>query len=622
MPDILLSIIGTDGVSAPLRAGAEAFKFISDAAKECVHQFEAQEKADRQLRREAGELTDVFKKQASAMQEQLGVSDDMVEKMQTMLLRFGEAPDQVEATTRALLDYSAATGHDALEATSTLLRSVESGRTAFKELGLVYDKTGRASADLGEVTKALAGKLGGAAAAEAGTLEGNARQAKEAFGELQEAVGGFIVSLLPAAHAISTTAQAIRDLQELIFGDQEAKYAEKARKETQALVYQAEAFKNVKFAQEQLDAAMKAPSTGPDQIVILSDNLKAAKRYADEATAAIHALEAGSAALPGLKGPDRQTIKGRASEDQELKEQAKLDAEHLTMLVDFDKAKLDETEKANKAEQDKYAEELSFSIEYDLKDQARREKAAADKALQNRKDDEEEDKRWEAKQKKMMKDFDANQKELDREAKMINDAHQKLKTQMQEMGLQIGQAFVSALTQVMQQAMDGTETDFLGVAADLAFSVGSIVAAGFSTAYPVLGPAIAMGLSAVGSLVHTARAKSWREEQAARKSKQHDGGWIERAHDGREFGMSSDEEMIIAQAGERMLSRSEVARMGGQQGVDQAARGSGSRGGGLHVTVVAQDSNSVREFFEDRGGRGIFNALRTGRGSLTPLFGR
>jgi hypothetical protein len=75
----------------------------------------------------------------------------------------------------------------------------------------------------------------------------------------------------------------------------------------------------------------------------------------------------------------------------------------------------------------------------------------------------------------------------------------------------------------------------------------------------------------------------------------------------------------ILQEGERVLSRSEVATMGGPGGVERAARGGNSGG---TIVINAMDAASVQQLFESRRGRGLINALRTGRSPLTPVFGR
>ena len=236
MADIRLSINGEDNASGALRSAADGVASLEDAAstvapvflaataavaafaKASLDAYQAQEKADRQLRSVAGGLTSAFQEQASAMQEVLGVSDDMVERMQTMLLRFGEAPADVEATVRALLDYSAATGTDALAATERLTSSVNAGKVAFKETGIAYDTTGSKSKDLVIATQALAAKFAGTAAGEAASLEGSTRKAKEAFGELQEGFGAFINEIASKSGIVETVALALRGFRESLFG--------------------------------------------------------------------------------------------------------------------------------------------------------------------------------------------------------------------------------------------------------------------------------------------------------------------------------------------------------------------------------------------------------------------
>ena len=236
MADIRLSLNGEDNASSAMRSAADGVSALEDAAstvapvflaataavtafaKASLDAYQAQEKADRQLRAVAGGLTSAFQEQASAMQEVLGVSDDMVERMQTMLLRFGEAPADVEATVRALLDYSAATGTDALAATERLTSSVNAGKIAFKETGIAYDTTGSKSKDLVIATQALAAKFAGTAAGEAASLEGSARKAKEALGELQEGFGALINEIASKSGIVETVALALRGFRESLFG--------------------------------------------------------------------------------------------------------------------------------------------------------------------------------------------------------------------------------------------------------------------------------------------------------------------------------------------------------------------------------------------------------------------
>ena len=95
------------------------------------------------------------------------ISDELVQQMQTMLLRYGEAPGAVKSTTQAVLDYAAATGTDARTATELLTRGVEMGTGKFKGSASAIQATGDRTKDLAAATAELARKYGGAGAADA-----------------------------------------------------------------------------------------------------------------------------------------------------------------------------------------------------------------------------------------------------------------------------------------------------------------------------------------------------------------------------------------------------------------------------------------------------------------------
>lgn len=611
MADLLLNIIGSDGASAAFRGVAASFQELTKLAADCTKQFEEQAKADRQLERYAGDLTGAFKAQATAMQEQLGVSDDMVEKMQTMLLRFGEAPDQVEATTRALLDYSAATGTDAVAATQTLLSSVNSGKAAFKDLGLVYDSTGHKSADLVAVTNALAGKVGGSAKAEAGSLSGQTRIAIEAMNEFKESVGGLISEFITKTGAVGTFTQAIRDLQVLLFGANEQALAGIQHNLDES---------TAKLAKWRDEAArgmtgdlLTGGHTREEIAALEADVLRLQKAWTDLDAKKRAAAIAGKPELPGLApGEDERTTKGKKDAGKS--------------------AHKEETD-----EQKRFIEELNQNWEIRADDEAAaRQKMATDRDAARvadlQRDSQEladDEKHFEERRKQIDR---AVQYQLDVDEKRLKDeekAQKKLSDQMvkeakrteelvMEAATAIGMAFANALGSALAEAMSGGEVDVVGLVADIGFSVAAIAASTIANIYaPGTGTLIGGLIGTAGSVVHGVRGRAWQQEQASRR-KHHDGGWVgpDRYHSGGWPGLpglATDEEPIIAQRGEAVLSRSDVQRMGGRSAVDRARRG----GGDLHVTVVAQDTVSVREFFEDRGGRGFYNAIRTGRGVLT-----
>ncbi len=234
MADLQLRILGEDAASSAFSSAGAAARaagqIIIDFAKESVKAFMESEKAQRQLELVAKSSAEAFKAQAASMAETNNISDELVMGLQTALLRYGEAPAAVEATTQAVLDYAAATGKDAQAATLALTKGVESGTGKFGELGVSIKATGDRTKDLAAATAALAAKYGGAAAADAQSLSGQARGTSEAFGELQESFGAVIASFSSKMNIIGSLTDAMRGLNYEIGGGKEA---DKAKEEKQ-----------------------------------------------------------------------------------------------------------------------------------------------------------------------------------------------------------------------------------------------------------------------------------------------------------------------------------------------------------------------------------------------------
>jgi hypothetical protein len=218
MADLQLRIMGEDNASAAFQGVSQAARaagqILIDFYKDSLKAFMESDKAQRQLAVVAKDLTDAFKQQAQAIAETNNLSDELVMGVQTMLLRYGEAPAAVEATTQAVLDYAAATGADAQTATDALTRGVEAGTGHFKGLGISIEATGDKTKDLSLATAELAKKYGGAAAADAESLSGGIRGASEAFGELQESFGGFLATIAEKTGGLYAVTTALREMGE------------------------------------------------------------------------------------------------------------------------------------------------------------------------------------------------------------------------------------------------------------------------------------------------------------------------------------------------------------------------------------------------------------------------
>ncbi len=621
MADLLLRLVGEDAASGPFdsvagaakRVGAELIKLGEDA----IRSSEEQAKADRQLQRVAGDLTDTFKAQASAMQEQLGVSDDMVQGLQTMLLRFGEAPANVEATTKAILDFSAATGEDAVSATKAMLTGVQSGKSVFKDLGLEYEKTGTATKDLANVTDALAKKFAGSAAVEADSLSGQARKAHEAIGELKEAVGGLITEFIQKSGAVDTFTDALKGMQLALFGGSAA-----TNLKTQQRVALQDELDYLEKHYAQLVHLRETDAESYTRMISGMGTL--AKSPGDEFTrikqlreqlAALDADLKKTANLP-TEGSDRPTGKGPAEE--KLAGIAKAAKSEAELQEEFDQAKrLKEfgTYEENIADAKKESEGLlRVQQEGQKHEMEEQDKAAAELEKQRKKDVEARDKYLEEDGKHWVDGIKRNQD-------AVAEQNRKFESEMTTAGMKIGNALSSALVSAVEAAMDGGEFDVLGAVADVAFAVAAIAADAIISIYaenPALGQAVGAGIGAIGGLEHHARASAWKSEQAAKKH--HDGEWIEpqRYHSGGMI-LGTDEVPIIGQVGEAVFSRADVARNGGRSGIEAIRRGGGG-GNGPNIYISAMDTQSIQESFQDKSGRGLVDAVRTGRGPLALLF--
>lgn len=198
-----------------------------------------------------------------------------------------------------------------------------------------------------------------------------------------------------------------------------------------------------------------------------------------------------------------------------------------------------------------------------------------------------------------VKSKEAERSRIEKEAREARDAAQaQEEAEARAWGDAIGGAFANALAAQLNRLASGGELSPEETMVDVFTGIASVAlsAAGAGWAAPLVGA-----------------AGSFAKSQLAKK---HGGGWIDapRFHNGAWVG--SDERPAILQTGERVLSRSEVASMGGPRGVDNAARGA------VNITVNALDGSTARDYFTRAGGRALVNAVRTGRGSIAAFGGR
>lgn len=596
MPDLSLNLIASDlassaikGVAGSIRAlGAEALK----AAME-------QEKADRQLQRVAGDLTETFKKQASALQDTLGVSDDMVQKLQTLSLSFGAAPSQVDATTRAILDFAAFTGKDATQAMEMLLRGVDNGGDALKKMGITYAATGDRTKDLALATAALTKKFGGAAATEGDSLAGSAARLDASFGEMKESFGGLITEFLNKTKVVDAVAEALNGVRLAMFGDDD-EYTQRLRVR-RALV--------IELSDLEKQLAIGVAATDVQGSVGL-DVLKARALEIPKLIADLDAKIAGAGKLGDkpLNGVDPRTLAAQkaardaaAAAEDNRKTTKDLWAE---INEEADRQKLVEEKnlkESNEAKKAAAAEGADAQAQAHLA--ARLAEAAQNEALEKA-----EQAHWE----QIGREISKGVKDA-REKTAAAFAKEQQEKEFAAAGDAIGVAFVNAFATQLNSLAEGGEFDIASFFGDLLNTIGGIAGSIIGVINPIAGAAVGAGLGLLGGVVKRAGGKN---------RKRHDGGWsdADEFHAGGWPGLSTEEIPAVLQAGERVLSRQEVGRMGGRSGVDAAARGGGG-GGGVTMVFNSLDSKGVRESFEKEAGSGFRQSILTGRGQVARIFG-
>ena len=156
-------------------AASQAFQFIANGVKDFAdaekHAFQLSN-AITQLGYDSEALLQPLLDQADAFEQSTLASAEQVNSIQQLLLQYGIAPKDIERTTQAVLDYSAATGKDAVQATQKLGKSLNDGNQEFNALGVEMKVTGDAGKDLATVLDTVNAKFGGQAQAQANGMAG------------------------------------------------------------------------------------------------------------------------------------------------------------------------------------------------------------------------------------------------------------------------------------------------------------------------------------------------------------------------------------------------------------------------------------------------------------------
>lgn len=573
---------------------------VAAFAASSIKAFAESEKVQKQLTRAAGEYADVLSDQAEALSKLYAVDDDIIKQSQVLLTQWGGVGAASAETTKAILNFASAMGIDASQATQELIRNVESGGTGLAKMGVHFKATGDKGKDLAAAVEALNKKFGGAAAADADTLTGVTHAAALAFEDFQKSFGAVLSEMIRSSGVIPKVTDTIRSLTKELFTPQAAKDQQSQDFVRQQLaLYEQVAsgkLKLFKDIDQTLEVSFDEAQAQVAKWTALLQTDGREKNLGDGAPRVTGTTN------KGLKSGDKSTSLAELN-DKSMEEMKKyyagLDQLEATAQAQEEQAFADSLAAEGKHVKDVIQTRLDGQKAYDDIRLSEQKKTAehAEKLAQE------------------------EMKARDKASKESADRAKKQEQDWKNAGDQIGAAFVNALGDQLSKLAAGEEFDAALFVGDILASVISVAATIIGTAYgqPALGAAVG-NLAAMGVRAGAGAISAGNKKQ--KMGTYHEGGWVgdevelPRHHSG--AWIAPDEQQAILQHGERVLSRREVASMGGPRGVDAAAKGGGM---GISVSVMAIDAKNAAEGFVGNLGLGLKRALRTGQGDVPRLLG-
>ncbi len=142
------------------------------------------------------QLFNELKAQAGALQNLTDVGDETILQIQGLLLQFGVGPKVVTEMSESVLDLAKTFKIDFLSAATLTAKAVSGNVGALSRYGVQIKRADVESRGAVAVLEKLQERFGGRAQAEANTFAGSVTQVSNAWGDLQEKIGGPIIEVL------------------------------------------------------------------------------------------------------------------------------------------------------------------------------------------------------------------------------------------------------------------------------------------------------------------------------------------------------------------------------------------------------------------------------------------
>ena len=192
--------IGIIELNQGLELVSKAYRTLIPLIKKSISEAAEQEKVESFLSntmKQRGILTqDLYKQNlrlADSLQTLSTYQDDEILNAERILLQLGVEQTQLEATTKATMDFATAKGMDLSSASELVAKSIGTSTNALKRYGIEIDSslkgTARAAAIVGELNRVF----GVSATAATNTFSGSLSQHNNIWKELLEQFGNYIV---------------------------------------------------------------------------------------------------------------------------------------------------------------------------------------------------------------------------------------------------------------------------------------------------------------------------------------------------------------------------------------------------------------------------------------------
>jgi hypothetical protein len=209
-------------VLAGALAATKLVGFLKDSAKAAMEAETATNALGSslaQIGKFSREAVDSFSNYASNLQATTGIGDDLIKQNAALLVSVGNLSGQgLERGTKAALDLSRALQIDVSSSFDLVAKAAQGNTAALGRYGIKLDESIPKGQKWAETLALIETRFGGLAETRLNTLEGSLANLSNAFGEVEEAIGGVFTNSGSLRGAINFVAESFFKLSESIAG--------------------------------------------------------------------------------------------------------------------------------------------------------------------------------------------------------------------------------------------------------------------------------------------------------------------------------------------------------------------------------------------------------------------